>query len=116
MWTISDTLDLPGFHEGSCALAYHDEGIFIAGGWDETNDRKRLQYMDLSDGSLTTLDSMSENRTEPGCALYQNGFVVAGGYSGDNLIPGDMKPNRKVEYYDVETGILCIHAALLILF
>ena len=97
----------PGFHEGFCAIPYKDEGVYIAGGYDEFGDRKRLQYMDLSDGSITTLDHMSENRTEPACAPYQNGFVVAGGWSGDSQIIGDVKPNRKVEYFDFETGNLC---------
>ena len=96
----------PGFHEGFCAIPYKDEGVYIAGGYDEFGDRKRLQYMDLSDGSITTLDHMSENRTEPACAPYQNGFVVAGGWSGDSQIIGDVKPNRKVEYFDFETGNL----------
>ena len=104
MWAISDTLELPGFHEGFCAVPYKDEGIYIAGGYDEYGDRKRLQYMDLSDGTITTLDHMSENRTTPSCAPYQNGFVAAGGWSGNTEIIGDVKANRKVEYYDFGTG------------
>ena len=49
--------------------------------------------MNLKDGSLTTLDHMYENRTLPACAPYKNGFVVAGGWSGNSEIIGDVKPN-----------------------
>ena len=116
MWVVSDILEFPYFHEEFCAVPYHDEGIYIAGGYDEFGSRKRLQYMDLSDGSLTTLDHMSENRTIPACAPYRNGFVVAGGYSGDTAIIGDVKPNRKVEYYNFDTGIIYVTLIFFIIF
>ena len=106
VWAVSDILELPGFHEGFCAIPYNDEGIYIAGGYDEFGDRKRLQYMNLQDGSLTTLDHMYENRTLPACAPYRNGFVVAGGWSGNSEIIGDVKPNSKVEYFDFDTGTI----------
>ena len=99
-------MELPGFHEGFCAIPYNDEGIYIAGGYDDTGDRKRLEYLNLKDGSLTVLDHMFENRTLPACAPYKNGFVVAGGWSGDSTIPHDVKPNKKVEYFDFDTGKL----------
>jgi len=104
VWAISDILELPGFHEGFCAIPYKDEGIYIAGGYDEFGDRKRLQYMNLKDGSLTTLDHMYENRTLPACTPYRNGFAVAGGWSGNSEIIGDVKPNSKVEYFDFDTA------------
>ena len=85
-------------------MAYHDEGIYIAGGYDEFGGRKRLQYMSLSDGAITTLGEMGENRTSPACALYKDGLVVAGGWSGNTEIIGDVRPIREVEYFDFVTG------------
>ena len=58
-------LELSGFHERFCAIPYKDEGVYLAGGYDEYGDRKRLQYMNLKDGSLTTLDHMNENQCTP---------------------------------------------------
>ena len=102
-WAVSDTLELPGFHEGFCAVA-NDDAIYVVGGYDENGGRKRLQKLSLDDGTLTTLADMAENRTAHCCAFYQNGLVAAGGYAGNSEIIGDIKPQRKVEYYDFESG------------
>ena len=85
-------------------MADHDGGIYIAGGYDEDGGRKRLQYLSLNDGTLTKLGEMGENRTQPACALYNYGLVVAGGWSGNTEIIGDVKPIREVEYFDFAAG------------
>ena len=72
----------------------------------QDNKRRRLERLDFATGEWTRLQDLPDNKTSHACALYMNGFVAVGGYTGTAEDIGDIFPTNTIEYFDFETGLL----------
>ena len=67
--------------------------------------RRRVEVLDLASNEWSRLADLPDNKTSHACALYDNGFVAAGGWTGTGDDIGDIYPTSNVEYYDFDTGV-----------
>ena len=94
---------LTGFRQSFCAVVSNSEQeIFLVGGIDENNERKRLESLNLSTMKWRRLADMTANRTSLACTRFGEGLMVSGGW-GDLEGPNDiaLAPVRTVEYYHI---------------
>lgn len=97
---------MTGFRQSFCAVVsnFQDE-IFLVGGIDQNNERKRLESLNLTTMEWTRLADMNANRSSLACARLGDGLIASGGW-GDLEGPIDtaLAPVRTVEYYDPASG------------
>ena len=102
----SQFVTLTGFRQSFCAVVsnFQDE-IFLVGGIDQNNERKRLESLNLTTMEWTRLADMNANRSSLACARLGDGLIASGGW-GDLEGPIDtaLAPVRTVEYYDPASG------------
>ena len=101
-------MSLSGFRLGFCAVASeNEEELFIVGGIDQNNERKRLESLNLTTMDWTRLADMNANRSSLACARLGDGLLVSGGWGNldneDDTAP--LAPVRTVEFYDPASGI-----------
>ena len=85
----------------------NEEELFIVGGIDQNNERKRLESLNLTTMDWTRLADMNANRSSLACARLGDGLLVSGGWGNldneDDTAP--LAPVRTVEFYDPASGI-----------
>ena len=104
-WTQS--VSLSGFRLGFCAVASEtEEELFIVGGIDQSNERRRVESLNLTSMEWSRLADLNSNRSSLACARLGEGILASGGWgyvdNGDNMSP--YVPVRSVEFYDLGSG------------
>ena len=61
------------------ASSFQDE-IFLVGGIDQKNERKRLESLNLTTMEWTRLTDVNANRSSLACARFGDGLIASGGW------------------------------------
>ena len=74
----------PGSIYHHCATIFQDMVVLVTGGIGQKNEFLNQTFViNMVTDQITILPSMLWARAQHGCAATEQGYVVAGGYSGD---------------------------------
>jgi len=90
-----------GYRQDFCTLAFEEDGILVMGGYDDIGGQTRTELYNLTTMTWSRLQDMEIGRGQHACAHYNEGVVVAGGwtFNNDPDFPGQ-EVTRTSAWYD----------------